>query len=61
MGNVKFYTMGILWGKTFSCEFKCLWSTFAVVSCCLHAVFARFKTKMYSKFFRFLATTAKKG
>ena len=28
--------------------------------CCLQAVFARFKTKIYSKFFRFFITTARK-
>ena len=33
---------------------------FTVVICCLYAVFARFKTNIDSKFFCFLATTAKK-
>ena len=34
---------------------------FYYVICCLHAVFARFKTKLYSKYFRFLATTTRTG
>ena len=29
---------------------NCLWNNFAVVVCCLHAVFACFKTKIFSKF-----------
>ena len=29
----------------------CLWNNFHVVICCLHAVFSRFKTKIYSIFF----------
>ena len=28
--------------------------------CCLHAILTRFKTNIYSKFLRFLATTAQK-
>ena len=39
---------------------KCLRNKLNAVSCCVHAVFARFKTKIYSKFFRFLATTTEK-
>ena len=39
---------------------KCLWYNFVVSICCVQAVFARFKTKICSKFFRFLATTTEK-
>ena len=42
------------------CKVECSWNNFAVVIWCLHAVFACFKTNIYSKFFRFLTTTTEK-
>ena len=51
--NLKTYNTKVTWGR-------CLWSNFAVGICCLDSVFALFETKIYSKLFRFLATTAEK-
>ena len=37
-----------------------MWNNFPFVICCLHAVFARFKTKIYSKNFPYLSNNSRK-
>ena len=49
-----------IWSCVLQKLFKSFSSKFTVVTFFLHAMFARFRTNVYSKFSRFLATTAKK-